>query len=302
MQNYRIAARIDSNVSELYFVIGTDGRHHGPLSEADVRTWLEDGRASRHSRARRASEENWAPLNQMAEFEAVTRPPFAASGPPAESADQRSAEHPSPDRVGRRPPLDPISCFRRGWWLIARDFALLGGWTLLAAMAIIATGLIPRVGWFIGLVTNNLLMGGVYVLYLARIRGRSLSVSSVVSVVMTSAVTILLAGIAQMAMILAGLLLLIVPGIYLAVGYAFVLPLVLDRQLPVWEAMELSRKTVHQQWFPAFGLLLAAGMLIFISARAYGFGLVLTLPLCTAALMFAYEDLFGSSQSHGGDS
>jgi hypothetical protein len=56
--------------------------------------------------------------------------------------------------------------------------------------------------------------------------------------------------------------------------------------------MELSRKTVHNHWFPTFGLLLAAGMLLFISARAFGFGLVLTLPLCTGALMFAYEDLF----------
>lgn len=293
---------MDSNVSEQYFVIGTDGRRHGPLSEADVRTWLDDGRLNRYSRARRASGESWAPLKQMPEFEAVTRPPFASSGPTAEREDPIPSGQPSIEAVGRRPTLDPISCFKRGWWLIARDFALLGGWTLLVAMAIIATGLIPRVGWFIGLLTNNLLMGGVYVLYLARIRGSSLSLSGIVSLVMTSAVTILLAGIAQMAMILAGLLLLIVPGIYLAVGYAFVLPLVLDRQLPVWEAMELSRKTVHRQWFPAFGLLLAAGMLIFISARAYGFGLVLTLPLCTAALMFAYEDLFGDSHSHGGDS
>jgi uncharacterized membrane protein len=57
--------------------------------------------------------------------------------------------------------------------------------------------------------------------------------------------------------------------------------------------MELSRKTVHRNWFPTFGLLLAAGMLIVVSMLAYGFGLILTLPLCTAALMFAYEDLFG---------
>ena len=43
---------------------------------------------------------------------------------------------------------------------------------------------------------------------------------------------------------------------------------------------------------PRTALLLAAGMLIFVSAAALGFGLVLTLPLCTGALTFAYDDLF----------
>ena len=89
-----------------------------------------------------------------------------------------------------------------------------------------------------------------------------------------------------------GFVLLILPGIYLAVGYAFVIPLVVDRGMPVWEAMELSRTTVHRQWFQTFGLLFAAGALILLSALALGVGLVLTLPLCTAAIMFAYEDLF----------
>lgn len=291
-------------MSQQYFVIGTDGRHHGPLSDVDVRTWLEDGRANRYSRARRAAEPTWAPLSQLPEFESVTRTPDFGFRQPTDSSDEET--RPQVRRpefaAARQTVLDPISCFRRGWSLITRDFALLGGWTLVVATAIIATGLIPRVGWLIGLVTNNLLMGGLYALYLGRIRGIHLSPGDVVALLKRSAVTILLAGLAQMAMILVGLLLLVIPGVYLAVGYAFVLPLVLDRQLPVWDAMETSRQTVHRQWFPAFGLLLAAGMLIFISARAYGLGLVLTLPLCTAALMFAYEDLFGEEQTGSNDS
>ena len=162
----------------------------------------------------------------------------------------------------------------------------------MVAILIMLTSLIPRVGWLVGMVVNNLLMAGVYVLYLARMRGLRPSMSDVVAVVRASAITIVVAGFAQLAMTAVGLVLLILPGIYLAVGYAFVLPLVVDRKMPVWDAMELSRTTVHRQWFQTFGLLLAAGLLLVVSALAYGFGLVLTLPLCTAALMFAYEDLF----------
>ena len=53
------------------------------------------------------------------------------------------------------------------------------------------------------------------------------------------------------------------------------IPLVIDRGMPVWDAMELSRTTVHRQWFQTFGLLLAAGLLILLSAMALGIGLVL---------------------------
>lgn len=279
-----------------YFLIGTDGSHHGPLSQAEVRAWLADGLANRYSRARRDHEETWSALRDMPEFEEVTRPRHLGGGdvdetPVTEADASREEQEPAPE--ARPSSLDPVLCFRRAWWLLARDFAVLAGWTILVAIAIMLTGLIPRVGWLVGIVVNNLLMAGVYVLYLARMRGLRPSLQEVVSVVSASAITVVVAGFAQLAMTAVGLVLLILPGIYLAVGYAFVLPLVIDRNMPVWEAMELSRTTVHRQWFQTFGLLLAAGVLLIVSAMAYGFALVLTLPLCTAALMFAYEDLFG---------
>jgi hypothetical protein len=279
-----------------YFLIGTDGRHYGPLSFDDVHTWLADGRANRYSRARRESEDQWIALREMPEFEEVTRPPHLGSGRPADmtAAETGSDEVGHGESTPEAAPLDPVACFRRAWSLMTRDFAVLAGWTLGVAIVIMLTGLIPRVGWLVGMVVNNLLMAGIYVLFLARMRGFRPTLADVVCVVRASAITIVVAGFAQLAMTAIGLLLLILPGIYLAVGYAFVLPLVIDRQMPVWEAMELSRTTVHRQWFQTFGLLLAAGLLLVISAVAFGFGLVLTLPLCTAALMFAYEDLFSN--------
>ena len=41
-----------------------------------------------------------------------------------------------------------------------------------------------------------------------------------------------------------GTLLLIIPGVYLAVAYMFASYLVVDRRLDFWPAMELSRRTV----------------------------------------------------------
>lgn len=284
-----------------YFLISTDGRHCGPLSPDDVRVWLADGRASRHSRARRDGETAWAALRDMPEFEDATRPPYVGGGSPSDppepdADDERQADEAfdndmPPAQTGAG--LDALSCFRRGWYLLTRDFAVLAGWTLCVAIIIMLVGLIPRVGWLVGMVVNNLLMAGVYLLFLARMRGFSPSPADVARVVQSSAIPIVLAGFAQLGMTAIGLVLLILPGIYLAVGYAFVIPLIIDRGMPVWEAMELSRTTVHKQWFQTFGLLLAAGLLLIGSAMLFGVGLIVTLPLCTAAIMFAYEDLFG---------
>jgi hypothetical protein len=296
-----------------YFLIGTDGRHHGPLSQDDVRAWLVDGRANRYSRARRESEEQWAALREMPEFEEATRHPYVGSGvPEAPSTTEGTGTKHQLQRdatTDRRPRLDPVSCFRRAWWLVARDFATLGGWTLIVAMTIVTTSVVPTVGWVIGLLLNNLLTAGVYRLFLLRMRGVATTFNGVVATIRNSAGRLILAGMVQ-ALITApivfastttseqvrtGLLILSVPCLYLLVAYVFILPLIVDRDLPFWAAMETSRRTVHRQWFQTFGLLFAAGLLLIIPARWFVFGLVLTLPISTAALMFAYEDLFGDS-------
>ena len=215
----------------------------------------------------------------------------------------------APGNTGAASGLDPLNCFRRAWWLVAGDFAVLGGWTLLSAILIIALSLLPGVGGIVAMPVNYLLQAAVYALFLARMRGLRPSFRDIALVIRISAVQIVLAGLAQALIaspvlltsrvqsnpgLLAALVVLLVPCLYLLVGYVFVLPLIVDKQMTVWRAMEVSRTTVQRAWFSVFGLLMAAGMLIFVSAIALGFGLVLTLPLCTGALTYAYEDLFNS--------
>jgi hypothetical protein len=281
-----------------YFLIGTDGRHYGPVSQDDVRTWLADGRVNRFSRARRDTEAQWQALREMPEFEAATRPAFAENHVPATANAGPAPATPEVHTAAVPGHLDPVACFKRAWWLLVHDFAVLAGWTLIVAMVVAATAVVPLTGWLVyagglvGLVVNNLLMSGLYILYLSRMRGLRPGVGDVLRTLSACAPTIVIAGFAQLAMTLLGLLLLIAPGIYLAVGYAFVLPLIVDEQLPVWQAMERSRTTVQKQWFQTFGLLLAAGLLLFACARFIPVALVLVLPICTGALMYAYEDLF----------
>ena len=89
-----------------------------------------------------------------------------------------------------------------------------------------------------------------------------------------------------------GFLLLILPGIYLSVAYTFTLPLIADKNLGVWEAMELSRKTITKQWFRFFGLALTALLFILVSAIPLGIGLIWSVPAVYITYGLLYHHLF----------
>ena len=90
-----------------------------------------------------------------------------------------------------------------------------------------------------------------------------------------------------------GTLLLIIPGVYLAVAYLFVSYLVVDRGLDFWPAMELSRRTVHPRWFSYFAFVLLVVLLNLAGAVALGVGLLVTIPLSFCTVTAAYADIFG---------
>ena len=75
-----------------------------------------------------------------------------------------------------------------------------------------------------------------------------------------------------------GTILLIIPGVYLAVAYLFASYLVVDRRLDFWPAMELSRRTVNPRWFGYFAFVLLLALLNLAGAIALGLGLLVTIP------------------------
>ncbi|MDX6767129.1 MAG: GYF domain-containing protein [Candidatus Methylacidiphilales bacterium] len=95
--------------------------------------------------------------------------------------------------------------------------------------------------------------------------------------------------------IILGFLCLIIPGIYLAVAYYYAIPLVIDRRMGFWEAMELSRKTVHKQWFMVFAVSVVGGLLSITGMVLCCVGIVGTLPLGYLVIMQAYRQLFAAA-------
>ena len=90
-----------------------------------------------------------------------------------------------------------------------------------------------------------------------------------------------------------GTILLLVPGVYLAVAYLFASNLVVDRRLDFWPAMELSRRTINPRWFGYFAFMLLVALLNLAGALLLGLGLLVTIPLSFCTVTAAYADLFG---------
>ncbi len=95
-----------------------------------------------------------------------------------------------------------------------------------------------------------------------------------------------------------GLILLIVPGIYLIVSYLFALMFVVDRGLDFWPAMETSRRSVQPRWFTFFTLFLLLLLLNLGGFLLLVVGLLVTVPLTYCILTVAYADIFGLKSAH----
>lgn len=106
-------------------------------------------------------------------------------------------------------------------------------------------------------------------------------------------VPLLITTIVMMLLIYIGIFLLVLPGIYLAVAYMLAIPLVVERGLSPWQALEASRKAISQHWFKAFGLFLLLGVIVIISAIPLGIGLIWTVPLFVVTMGVLYRTIFG---------
>ncbi len=111
------------------------------------------------------------------------------------------------------------------------------------------------------------------------------------------AVTVLLASLLSTLLTYIGLVLIILPGIYLAIAYSMTMPLIADRHLSPWQAIETSRKAVTKHWFQYFGLLFVVGLLVFVSAIPLGIGVIWTAPWAINVIGVVYRRTFGVVQT-----
>ena len=280
----------------MHRIIGADQKEYGPVPAEQVRRWIAEGRADGQTRARADDGGNWKPLSDFPEFaEAVASRVPAAQRPPPKivmaDADRLAAEI-----IARDYRVDVGDCFSRSWKLITANARLLVGATAVALVIGSLLGLVPVLGITAAILLAFVLQGGLHWLFLQRLRGKPADFGEMFAGFSLAFVPLLLAGLVAHVLVGIGLLLCILPGIYLLVSWRMFVPLlIIDKGLDFWPAMELSRRVVSRHWWPCFGLFLVVCLVGLVGALACVVGVFFTLPIAVGAMVCAYEDIFGTA-------
>jgi len=299
----------------MYKVIGADKKEYGPVSAEVIKRWVAEGRANSQTQVQAEGTTEWKPLSEVSEFAEL----FSASAAPASpQAPWEPPVVPADLLLGREYTLDIGSCISRSWELVKTHFWPIVGISLLVMVAMGAIN--QLVGLFTGPAVKGMviehrfsggtlsivlgtsivtapayaiLMGGLYRYYLKLIRGQRAEIGDAFSGFTIAPGQLALVGLVKALLSLLGYLLCILPGIYLSVAWMFAVPLVIDRRMEFWEAMELSRKVVCKHWFLLFAFVLVLGLVTVCGLVACCIGLFVSVPIGWVALLYAYEDMFG---------
>ncbi len=256
----------------MYKVIGGDQKQYGPVTAEEVRQWIADGRLNAQSLAWAEGATDWKPLGSFPEFADVLRAKATLHPPLGAVLSVGMAEDYRAEILSRFAQVHIGSCIERSLALVTGNFGLLFGTTCIVWAISFACNLIPLgVGSFIYWLLRGVLYGGMYLVFLKRIRGEDVSIGTLFSGFENNFVQLFLVGAISGVLSMLGMVCcLLLPGLYLVVAWIFGPALVADKRLEFWSAMELSRKVVTRVWFQMFGLMLLASLPMIVAGLIAG--------------------------------
>lgn len=180
--------------------------------------------------------------------------------------------------------------FSKGWALYKSNIGSFIGFSIVYILIYLLLSAIPVAGPLISWVIATPLSAGFYFAAFALINGQQIEFK-VFFKGFNLLLPLFLAGLLTGIFTTIGYVLLILPGIYLTVAYIFTTPLIVDKKMEFWQAMETSRKMITRHWFSFFLLCCALLALNVAGALALLVGLLFTVPLTYCILAYAYNDI-----------
>lgn len=82
-------------------------------------------------------------------------------------------------------------------------------------------------------------------------------------------------------------------NIYISVSYFLFYPLIAEKNLSVWEALEASRKAISYHWFKTLWFFIVLSFIMIGSLLTLGILFIWTLPMLNNAIGILYREIFG---------
>jgi hypothetical protein len=244
----------------MYKIIGGDQKEYGPVTAEELRRWIAEGRLNGQSQVQAEGSIEWRPLSAFYEFADALRAQAGPAAPPPLGAPLAPADNQlwTAQLLATQPQLQIGRCLSQSLSLLSANFGLLFASTFLVWMLGTVCQFLPFGGFLYWLI-RGVLFGGLYLVFINRIRGQSAAVGDVFAGFNIAFGQLVLVGLISGLLTSIGLVCcLVIPGLYLFIAWTFSIPLVADRRLEFWSAMELSRKVVTRVWFEVFALVLLA--------------------------------------------
>jgi hypothetical protein len=192
--------------------------------------------------------------------------------------------------------IRPGYYLKAGWELFKQNAAGFIGFTVVGMIVLLALNAKAGLGQVLAYIIGPPLWAGFLIVAMKLLLNQLIQVNDFTSG-FKFVLPLVLYSVVSSVFISVGLVLLIVPGLYLLVVYMFTSWLIVDRGLDFWQAMELSRKTVHKHFFEMFGFFLLLCLINFGGLLLLGLGMLVTVPWTLCALTIAYKDVFGIQSS-----
>lgn len=155
------------------------------------------------------------------------------------------------------------------------------------------SGIIAGLFQLIAVVVTLPVMLAVIIMGMRHAAGQAVTVGSIFSH-FGSIPTLMLVYILQTILIMIGFLLLVLPGIYLMFAYMYSMPLVLEKKMSAWQALETSRKALTRVWFRFAGFIWLISLINGLGVLTLGIAWIWTIPWSVLAFAMVYLKLFGA--------
>lgn len=238
----------------------------------------------------------------------------------------------SPEELAAREyTVDIGGCLTAGWEMFKANMGIVIGASILVYLSMGIANAIPFLGYISALVLTGPFMGGLWIFYIKKMRGEDATINDAFSGFNKNFIQLMLVGAVSMLISYAAIIASLIPlfvaigtmglfrngsfvqgaastaiiipvvlfflvGIaafsYLTVCWVFAIPLVIDKNMQFWPAMQLSRKMVGKQWWMTFLFLTVVSLVGSLGIIALVIGIIFTGPIAFAAIVAHYRNVF----------
>ena len=177
----------------------------------------------------------------------------------------------------------------KGWEIFRRDMGLFIGYTVIMILITVVSAFIP----FAALLLSGPLIAGFFIVAHKINKGEEYDFATFFKG-FDFFVQLLLYSLITSIFVVLGFILLVIPGIYLAVAYTFVPLFIVFGKMEFWDGMEFSRKLITKKWWNLFGFVILLGLINIAGMLAFGIGILFTIPLTYCAIYAAFDDIVGT--------